>query len=305
MAQHSSSRINNYRKKLTTYYLSPGKQQAKKLDIIQPKELSHPDTNGLVLVRLTSGIEVHMSQEEFLSRPEVFIQTIVDDYWHLFELALSQLHSPTVVLTLRTLYEQCYKKILYYSNATAATQKNIAIKSWAITHALMVRRASDLSFFDSSQDLQFQKWVSLLPEPDKTHYMRIKSENYSSGAVVKEINKIYPGLYNVVTRYSAELVLADGNPSNNPDGLVLISNHLSGYVHGNSANVTDMMHDLSGKQHVYRSRAILCSTAFQVMTIINKNWLAANPQPLNSQITYFKRMTPHILRRLGRSDAAL
>lgn len=294
------SRINNYKKKLRKYYLEPGRQQSELLRNLQPRELSRPDSRGNLRVRMPSGIELVLSQEEYLSRPEVFIQTLVEDFWKLYELALTQLENPTVVMTLRTLYEQCYKKVLHYSNSTPAQQSKLAKKSWAITSALMVRRASDLSFSDAEQDAQFQRWIDLLPEPDKSHYQRIKDENFSSGAITIEINKLYPGLYKVLTDNEADLVLADGTPSNNAEGLVIISNGLSGYVHGNTANVSDMTNDLVNKQHVYRSRTILCTTAFQLMTIVNNKWLNTSPFSLNEQKTYFRRMSPHVIRRLSR-----
>lgn len=300
MNQPSNSQINRYRFNLIKYYLEPGKLQARRLHKIQPIELTRVDTRGKVLVRLPSGVEIYMSQEDLLSQPEVFAQTLIDDFWKLFELALTQLENPAVVMVLRTLYEQCYKKMLHYSNSPRTTQRKLAIKSWAITNATMVRRISDLKYFDRSQDIQFQQWLKLLSGSEKIRYRRIKDEGYSSGAISSEINKLYPALNSIVMHNRGDLVLADGSSNNNPEAIVIISNSLSGYVHGNTANVADMTNDLLLRKHIYRSRTILCNVAFQFMSIVNSKWIARDPFSLNMQVTYFRRATPHILRRLNR-----
>ncbi len=296
----SNSVINGARHKLRTYYLEPGRLQSDKLRGYQPIEQGPPNASGIVRVKLPSGLLVDVTQEQYLSRPEVFIQTLAEDFWNLFELALVEFDKPTVALTLRTIMEQCYRKILKFSNLSPAEQRAVAAKSWALTHALMVRRASDLIYFDTNEDHSFTRWVRELNGRDLSSFQKIKTENYSTGAVTQAILGVYPNFYKTVTDHLDNLVYGDGTQRTEAEGLVIINNGFNGYVHGNTANISDMRHDLTDRNHVYRTRTLLASTGFQVMFLLNKHWLADDPTDLGNQTTYYKRMSPHIIRRLSR-----
>jgi len=291
------STLSRYSEQLTRTYLDPGRVSVRSVQTpVSIRILSENQHE----VKLPSGILLHMSIEEFMSYHSVHAVTLLEDFWNIYQLAITQLSNPTVIMTQRLLFEQCYKKILQYVHHDNEMKSILAIKSWALTHAGMVKRATDPDYRDAEEDNNFIKWINLLPPTEKIDYQKIRTEEYSTKRLSDAMSNLYKGLHRLVD-HPDDLIKANGEPID-PNALVIINNYLNGYIHGHSAQVSNMLSDLITKDHIARNRSFLMLTGAQVLYLTQRYMLGIKEPDITKQIAYYNRVVKGIMSRLNHNQ---
>jgi hypothetical protein len=300
MPLSANTQARRYTQQLERHYLVEGRKIVDLLRSNSPRVRARETIQGTTRrnVILQSGIA--LAENDYLILPDIFLIEILKNFWDLYEMVLIDLKNPGATFMARSIYELAYRNLLQYVNARTDTKRVIAIKSWLCTSGALARSPSNPTGIDRRWADDYDAWLpKLRGHGSYEAFRKIKADNYNNADISYRMSKIYPKSFNdCAIRYADQLFKPNGEPLNE-QVLIVILNYLNGHVHAQPAHISVLKNDYGELGTLGRLRTFLMFAGYEVMYLSNNQLPVSQQSSLRQQASYFNRIAPHVIRRVG------
>lgn len=257
-------------KQLKDNFLYPSNKQLKRLCKYKTYKGIKKVNNQTIYV-MQDG--TWLNDAEYNTHPDVFLATLIDDFWTQYKQTLEVIYHPLSYLGLRSLYEQAYRKLIFFEARSDSERKVLATKNWLCNFGIVMNGGGKS---DEYLKPQYDNLLSLLKGDDKKAYTDIKNNDFNISDVSEKLNRLFgTGLEKIITNNKEKLFhpLLDKVPDKIVSNIVGNYKIMHGYAHLNSGNVSYLKLISRGDEksnQLRRMRSFLCLVGYQVLMFTNE-----------------------------------